>query len=94
MNKMRLKTLLEKSIEPSAVKLEGKYTNPKTWGVYQVLRLVDGRGCNGFHIGNHPVRQQELIRQHGEAQLISLHDLRGDAKEVAYILNGGRHIAK
>lgn len=94
MNQARLKKLLAKSIDPSAVRLEGNYTNPKTWGVYQVLRLVDGRRCNGFHIGNHPVRLQELIRQHGEAQLISLHDVRIDAEEVAYLLNGGRRIAK
>lgn len=74
-----------KTIDPSSVKSDGRYTTPRTWGVYKV---PEGRR---FRFGNHPVRQQELIRQFGEAQLVgNLYKERIDAKEAAYILNGGR----
>ncbi len=85
MSQARLKSLLAKSIDPSLVKSDGRYTRPKTWGVYQVESLSKGRG---FCFGNHPVRQQELVRQYGEAQLVGLYEARIDAKEVAYLLNG------
>lgn len=87
MSQARLKSLLAKSIDPSSVKSDGRYTSPKTWGVYQVKRLPKGKR---FRFGNHPVRQQELIRQYGGVQLVELYKARIDAKEAAYLLNGGR----
>jgi|LauGreDrversion4_2_1035121.scaffolds.fasta_scaffold308493_2 hypothetical protein len=94
MSEARLKSLLTKSIDPSSVKPDGQYTNPKTWGVYQVERLLDGRRGKGFHFGNHPIRQQELIRQFGEAQTIGIFEKRIDAEEVAYLMNGSRRTAQ
>jgi hypothetical protein len=85
------KSLIAKSIEPSSVRPDGRYTNPRTWGVYQVVRIIEGNRGKEFHFGNHPVRQQELIRQYGDAQLVRLYEARIDAKEVAYLLNGGHH---
>jgi hypothetical protein len=80
-----------KSIDPSSVKSDGRYTSPRTWGVYQVECLPEGKR---FRFGNHPVRQQELIRQYGEAQRVGrLYEARIDAKEAAYRLNGGRRNA-
>ena len=74
----------------SSVEPNGRYTNPRTWGVYQVVRLIKGNRGKEFHFGNHPARQQELVRQYdGEAPLVSLYAARIDAKEVAYLLNGG-----
>lgn len=76
-----------KSIDPSSVISDGRYTNPRTWGVYQVDVPLEG---TRFRFGNHPVRQQELIRQYGEARLVGkLYKARIDAKEAAYRLNGG-----
>jgi hypothetical protein len=81
-----------KSIDPLPVKSDGRYTSPRTWGVYKVERLLEGKR---FHFGNHPIRQQELIRQYGEAQLVGgLYEERINAKEAAFLLNGGRHNAK
>jgi len=91
MSEAHLKSLLAKSIDLSSLKPDGQYTNPKTWGVYEVERLLDGKRGKGFHFGNHPIRQQELIRQFGEAQLVALYGARIDAEEVAYLLNGRRH---
>lgn len=88
MSQTHLKSLLAKSIDPSSVKSDGQYTSPKTWGVYQVEPLLEGKRGKGFHFGNHPVRQKELIRQYGEAQLVRLYEARIDAEEVAHILNG------
>jgi len=90
MSSAHLKSLLAKSVDPSSVKLDGQYTNPKTWGVYEVERLLDGKRGKGFHFGNHPIRQQELIRQFGEAKLVALYEARIDAEEVAYLMNGRR----
>ena len=76
-----------KSVDPSSVKSNGRYTSPRTWGVYKVERLLESKR---FRFGNHPVRQQELIRQYGEVQLVGgLYEARIDAKEAAYLLNGG-----
>jgi hypothetical protein len=85
---VRLKLLLAKSIEPLSVRPAGRYTDPRTWGVYQVERLLDGERVKPFHFGNHPVRQQELIRQYGDAQLLYLYDTPNDAEAVADLLNG------
>lgn len=85
MNQARLKSLLARSIDPSSVESHGRYTNPRTWGVYHVKCLPEGKR---FHFGNHPIRQKELIRQYGEAPLVGLYKARIDAKEAAYILNG------
>jgi hypothetical protein len=90
MNQARLKSLLAKSIDPSSVEPDGRYTNPRTWGVYQVKCLPEGKR---FHFGNHPIRQQELIRQYGKAQFVGLYKAQIDAKETAYLLNGGRRNA-
>jgi hypothetical protein len=87
MSQDRLKALIAKSLDPSSVKSDGRYTSPRTWGVYQVKRLPDSKR---FRFGNHPVRQQELIRQYGEVRLVELYKARIDAKEAAYLLNGGR----
>lgn len=88
LSEAHLKSLLAKSINASSVNPDGNYTNPRTWGVYQVERLLDGKRGKGFHFGNHPIRQQELIRQFGEAQVIALYGKRIDAEEVAYLMNG------
>jgi hypothetical protein len=92
MNKANLKRLIDRSIELDAVVVEGRYTSPKTWGVYRIDRLVSGQRGSAFRIGNHPVRQAELEREFGGADLIALFTTRIDAEETAYILNGRRKV--
>jgi hypothetical protein len=62
------------------------FTSPKTWGVYEVECLLEGKR---FRFGNHPVRQRELSRQYGEARPVGkLYEVRIHAKEAADLLNG------
>ncbi len=90
MSEARLKSLLAKSVDPSTLKPDGNYTSPRSWGVYEVERLLDGKRGKAFHFGNHPVRQHELVRQFGEAQMVAVFDRRIDAEEVAFLLNGSK----
>ncbi|MHB8829667.1 MAG: hypothetical protein ACYC6Q_09115 [Syntrophales bacterium] len=89
-----LKSLLAASTE--LVKPAGRYTNPRTWGVYRMEHLRNGKSGMGFHFGNHPVRQQELIRKYrkDDAPLVKLFKVRNYAKEFTYLLNGGRRNAQ
>jgi hypothetical protein len=94
MSEARLKSLLAKSLDPATLKPDGNYTSPRSWGVYEVERLLDGKRGKAFHFGNHPVRQHELVRQYGDAQMVALYDRRIDAEEVAFLLNGGKRPGK
>ena len=60
------------------VRVVGNYTEPRTWGVY---RVEHGRGGPTYHFGNHPVRQRELERDYGNANLVELHLDRESALE-------------
>jgi hypothetical protein len=52
------------------VRVVGNYTEPRTWGVYRIRRAS---GTVEFRLGNHPVRQRELEREFGQAELVELH---------------------
>jgi hypothetical protein len=72
-------------LNPSSVKSDGRYTSPRTWGVYEVRRLLKDKR---FRFGNHPVRQRELIHEYGVTDLVGwLYKARKDAKEAADHLN-------
>lgn len=60
------------------VRIVGNYTEPGTWGVY---RVAHGRGSPTYHLGNHPVRQRELEREFGNAELVELYLDRQSALE-------------
>jgi hypothetical protein len=71
------------SLDPSSVKSYGRYTIPRTWGVYEVRCLREGKR---FRFGNHPIRHRELSRKYGEGEvkLVGwLYKVRSDAKEAA-----------
>lgn len=90
----RLRQLVRRSIKPSSVVVDGRYTNPRTWGVYRVDRFVGGVRCPYFHFGNHPIRQRELEHEFGEVELLWLFDARIDAEEVESLLTEKRRIAQ
>jgi hypothetical protein len=77
--------LLRKSISLASVRIDGSYTVPRSYGVYRLSASKD-RGCE-YRFGNHPVRQQELVRDYGAAPLEALFADRDDAWELARILN-------
>ncbi len=60
------------------VRIVGNYTEPRSWGVY---RVQHERGSPTYHLGNHPVRQRELERKYGRAELVELHLDRASALE-------------
>jgi hypothetical protein len=87
MNNARLKELQSRAVSPSTLKVEGNYTAPRTWGVYRVESFKDGQRGHDFHLGNHPIRQRELEREYGLAELVLLFTSRTDAEELKYLLN-------
>jgi hypothetical protein len=61
------------------VSVDGPLTEPRSYGVYRVDR---GRGSESLHFGNHPVRQWELERKYGAAELVRLFLDRDAADEL------------
>ena len=83
MNNAHVQALLAKAIEPSSVMTVGQSTRPRTWGVYEIA----AKSTTRHRMGNHPVRQQELVREFGKAQLLYLFTSRPLALHVAGLLN-------
>jgi hypothetical protein len=78
----RIKKLLLKAVSLDSVKIVGRYTNPPTYGVYD----VGGEGYQ-YRFGNHPVRKEELNRQHRYVSTIAIFRERDDAKKLSSLLN-------
>ena len=85
MSNTRRDALIRRSVSPSAVRDAGNYTVPRTYGVYK-LSATRGTGRT-YRFGNHPIRQRELVREHGAVRLEALFDDRSDAVELAALLN-------
>ena len=88
-DKDRLQALLANSVDPSELVAVGRYTSPRTWGVYKVPRLIKGTRGTAYHFGNFPTRGVELVSQYGEATAVAIYTNRLDAEELTYTLNGG-----
>lgn len=89
MSLMRVQELRSKAISASSVRLDGSYTLPRTWGVYEIdppLVVATSR----FRMGNYPVRQRELEREFERATLCALFPARSLAAELAALLNQKR----
>jgi len=88
MSHNRKSDLLALSIDPTQVRPNGTLTLPRTFGVY---RLTGPRRHGRiYRFGNHPIRHQELINQHGGASLMALYTERRLAEELAALLNEDR----
>jgi len=73
------------AINQNDVEENGRYTNPRSYGVYL---LPANSPTNLFYrFGNHPVRMQELRREFGDCELKYLFKYRQYAMELASILN-------
>jgi hypothetical protein len=90
MTKSRLTDLQARAVEPTSVAVAGRLTNPPTWGVYRVEGFAAGRRTSQYRLGNHPIRQQELVREFGAAELILLFSTRVDAEELKHLLESGQ----
>ena len=77
--------LMEKAVSLQRLRPDGNYTVPRSFGVYRLT----GKGDVGkrHRFGNHPVREQELIRYFGECKVIALFLSRDDAESLARHLN-------
>lgn len=84
---MAIDEIVSRSIAPSQVRRDGQLTNPRTYGVYEVLGAGTARR---FRFGNHPVRMHELEREFSACTLRYLFRQREDAETVAAELNAGR----
>ena len=80
-----LESLIQRSIDPESVRLEGTLTNPPSFGVYAIENIDDG--STHYRFGNHPVRKQELEDKFGSAELEYLFLSREDAAALTAALN-------
>lgn len=87
--KDRLQALVANSVDPNGLVVTGRYTSPRTWGVYKVPRLIKGTRGSAYYFGNFPARGVELVSRYGEATAVAIYTNRLDAEELAYKLNGG-----
>ena len=81
-----IQTIIRRAINPKDVGTDGRYTDPRTYGVYQLP--YTSTSASRFHQGNHPVRRQELEREFGACTLTFLFLSKEDAEAVASALNG------
>jgi hypothetical protein len=84
MDACRIKELFSRAIKLDSVQIVGRYTEPYTYGVYD----VKGSGVR-YRYGNHPIRMEELTRECGNVSLVALFIERGDAHELTLLLNRG-----
>lgn len=78
---MDINELRRQAVSPRAVQKVGRYSEPKTYGVYAVSEKMR------FRHGNHWVREEELGRECGNAVLVALFRTKEAAQEVARHLN-------
>lgn len=81
----RKERLMERAVSSQRLRTDGIYTSPRSFGVYKLT----GRGNVGkkYRIGNHPVRERELVRDYGQCEVVALFLDRDDAVELARHLN-------
>jgi len=85
----RVKEVLAVSVPVSSVDAQGKYTKPRTWGVYEITPSHRDGETRRFRFGNHPIRQRELESEFRAAGIVALFHERALADELAHLLNNG-----
>ena len=79
--------LLSKSISENSIRIDAEnknYTTPRSFGVYEVLLTTNTKR---YRFGNHPVRENELVREFENVIRVGLFLDRKDAKVLADFLN-------
>ena len=80
-----LEELIDRSIDPDSVKVEGTLTNPPSFGVYAITD--ESNGDTHYRFGSHPVRMHELEDKFGGCELEYLYLTREDAAAMSIALN-------
>jgi hypothetical protein len=83
--KMNIETILQRAISPDSVLPDGRLTDPRSYGVYELPARTGV--TTRFRIGNHPIRMLELGSEFTSCNLRYLFLPRGDAVLVAASLN-------
>ncbi len=84
-----VQAILALAVSGSSVILDGRYTKPKTWGVYEIEPPASNRSTRRYRLGNHPVRQRELEKKFGAVKRIALFLSKTHAEQLAGQLNAG-----
>jgi hypothetical protein len=77
--------IIRREISPSSGKETGRYTDPRSYGVYKLP--ANCGTTRRYRFGNHPVRRRELNLAYGPCKLMHLFLSREDAKALASMLN-------
>ncbi|WP_367396875.1 hypothetical protein [Sinimarinibacterium sp. NLF-5-8] len=80
----RTEAIIQHAISPNLVRVVGRSTSPRSYGVYE---LPSEKSSRCYRYGNHPVRQKELIREFGDCKRVYLFLERPYAKALADALN-------
>ncbi len=81
----RIQAIIQYSIPQNIVRTIGRHTSPRSYGVYELPPTA--KDTRRYRFGNHPIRQEELIREFGNCKLAYLFPERHYAKTLADILN-------
>ena len=87
MSDSRTKELMTHAIQLSSVTVQGLYTAPRSWGVYEIEPSHQNLATKRFRFGNHSVRQRELEAEFGAVSRVALFLERVFAEELARHLN-------
>lgn len=87
LNSPAVQRLLALAVAESSVILDGSYTKPRTWGVYEIEPPANNRSTRRYRLGNHPVRQRELEQEFGVAKRLALFTSRTLAEQLQRQLN-------
>ena len=87
MSDTRIKEMMARTVQLSALTIQGLYTVPRSWGVYEIEPAHDDRATRRFRFGNHPVRQRELEAEFGPISRIALFLERVVAEDLSRHLN-------
>jgi hypothetical protein len=82
--------LMQLAVDSTKFYIQRIYTSPRTYGVYAVINRLNHHQSNHgkkFRFGNHPIRQHELIKQYGTAEIQAVFLERHQAKIFADRLN-------
>lgn len=79
-----IQRLKAQAVTAAALRPDGRYTVPRSWGVY---KLPCSAGFRPYRTGNHPVRHQELQREHGSVTTVALFLDQDLAKQFADLSN-------
>lgn len=83
--KSLIEDLKSRSVDTDLFPINGIYTNPKSYGVYELINSHDVN--KKYRHGNHPIRLKELVREFGDCKVTATFLNRDDATLLTKLLN-------